>query len=258
MSGERELSSIRLMKTDREFVFGIHSVHEAVESGSEIDRILVRKDYSNSQIKDILKNAYRLNIPIQKVPKEKLNAVTGKNHQGIIAFLSAIKYASLDHIITDAYSQGTDPLLLILDHITDVHNLGAIARTAEGLGFNGIILPSKGSARLNSEAVKISAGALMHLPVCRVKSLLSTIDYLKNNGIRMIACTEKANDSIYSCDMNGPACLVLGSEFDGISREILNKSDLRVHIPMHGRVSSFNVSVSMAIVGSELIRQRLS
>lgn len=245
------------MKTDREFVFGIHSVHEAVESGSEIEKILVRKDYSNSQIKDILSKGYKLNIPIQKVPRDKLNAVTGKNHQGIIAFLSAIKYASLDHVISDTYSQGIDPLLLILDHITDVHNLGAIARTAEGLGFNGIILPSKGSARLNSEAVKISAGALMYLPVCRVKSLLSTVDYLKNNGIRIIACTEKAKDSIYSSDMNGPACLILGSESEGISREILLKSDIQVNIPMHGRVSSFNVSVSMAIAGSELIRQRL-
>jgi len=244
------------MKADREFVFGIHSVHEAVESGSEIDRILVRKDYSNSQIKDVLNNVYRLNIPIQKVPKEKLNAITGKNHQGIIAFLSAIKYASLDHVISDAYSQGTDPLLLILDHITDVHNLGAIARTAEGLGFNAIIIPSKGSARLNNEAVNISAGALMHIPVCRVKSLLSTMDYLKNNGIRIIACTEKTSDSIYSMDLNGPACLVLGSEFDGISPEILKKSDVKVHIPMLGKVSSFNVSVSMAIAGSELVRQR--
>lgn len=244
------------MKTDREFVFGIHSVHEAIESGSEIDRILVRKDYSNIQIKEILNHSYKLNIPIQKVPREKLNAVTGKNHQGIIAFLSAIRYASLDHVISDAYSQGTDPLLLVLDHITDVHNLGAIARTAEGLGFNGIILPSKGSARLNSEAVKISAGALMHLPVCRVKSLLSTIDYLKNNGVRIISCTEKAKDSIYASDMKGPACLVMGSEHDGISHEILKKSDIMVNIPMHGKVSSFNVSVSMAIVGSELVRQR--
>lgn len=244
------------MKADREFVFGIHSVHEALEAGSEIDRILVRKDYSNSQIKDILNNGYKLNIPIQKVPKEKLNAITGKTHQGIIAFLSAIKYASLDHVISEAYSQGTDPLVLILDHITDVHNLGAIARTAEGLGFNGIILPSKGSARLNSEAVKISAGALMHLPVCRVKSLLSTIDYLKNNGIRIIACTEKTSDSIYSTNMNGPACLVLGSESDGISPEILRKSEVKVNIPMQGKVSSFNVSVSMAIAGAELVRQR--
>ena len=244
------------MKADREFVFGIHPVHEAIESGSEIDRILVRKDYSNSQIKDVLNYGYKLNIPIQKVPKEKLNAITGKNHQGIIAFLSAIKYSSLDHVITEAYSQGTDPLLLILDHITDVHNLGAIARTSEGLGFNGIIIPSKGSARLNNDAVKISAGALMHIPVCRVKNLLGTIDYLKNNGIRIIACTEKTNSSIYATDLKGPACLVLGSEFDGISPEILKKSDVKVAIPMHGKVSSFNVSVSMAIAGSELVRQR--
>lgn len=245
------------MKADRDFVFGIHSVQEAIESGAEIDRVMVRKDYTNPAIKDILKKGYQLNIPIQKVPKEKLNAVTGKNHQGIIAFLSAVNYGSLDHIISEAYSKGKDPLVIMLDRITDVHNLGAIARTAEGLGFDAVVIPSKGSARLNHEAVKISAGALMHIAVCRVKSLLSTADYLKNNGLRLIACTDKARDSIYFLDLTGPACLIFGSEYDGISEDLLKKADHRVNIPMYGQVSSFNVSASMAIAGSELVRQRM-
>lgn len=246
------------MQADREFFFGVHSVQEALESGSEIDKILVRKDYQNQNIKDILTWAYTLNIPIQKVPKEKLNVITGKNHQGIIAFISHVHYASLDHVISTSYEQGDDPLLLMLDRITDVHNFGAIARTAEGLGFHAIIIPAKGSARLNNEAVKISAGALMHIPVCRVKSLLSTTSFLKNNGIKIIGCTEKARNSIYKANMQGPACLVFGSESDGISQELLGKVDEKVNIPMHGKVSSFNVSVSMAIAGSELIRQRMT
>lgn len=245
------------MKPDREFLFGIHSVQEAIESGSEIDRIFARKDYNNPDIKEILNAAYRLNIPIHKVPKEKLNAITGKNHQGIIAFLAAIQYASLDHVISSSYNNGKDPLILMLDHITDVHNFGAMARTAEGLGFNAIIIPFKGGARLNNEAVKISAGALMHLPVCRVKSLLSTIDFLKNNGIKIVACTEKVRDSIYGTDMKGPLCLILGSESGGISQSVLQKADNRVKIPMYGKIASFNVSVSMAIAAAEVARQRL-
>jgi len=246
------------MKADCEFLFGIHAVQEAIESGSELDKIYVRKDYSNPGIKEILSAAFRLNIPIQKVPKEKLNAITGKNHQGIIAYLSAVQYASLDNIISSSYSFGDDPLLLMLDRITDVHNFGAIARTAEGLGFDAIIIPFKGGARLNNEAVQISAGALMHLPVCRVKSLLSTLDYLKKNGIRVVACTEKARDSIYEVEMKGPVCLILGSESDGISHELLAKADDRLNIPMYGKISSYNVSVSMAIAGAELVRQRNS
>jgi len=246
------------MKVNHEFFFGIHSVQEALESGSEIEKIYVRKDHQNTIIKDILSRAYTLNIPIQKVPKEKLNTITGKNHQGIIAFISRVHYASLDNVISTAYGRGDDPLVLMLDRITDVHNFGAIARTAEGLGFHAIIIPSKGSARLNNEAVKISAGALMHIPVCRVKSLLSTTGFLKNNGIRVIGCTEKTRNSIYKTNLQGPVCLVLGSESDGISPELLSKVDEKVNIPMFGKVSSFNVSVSMAIAGSELIRQRLT
>lgn len=246
------------MKAEREFLFGIHSVQEALSSGSDIDKIFVRKDSANPAIREVLLEAYQSNIPILKVPKEKLNSITGKNHQGIIAYLSAVRYASLDHVISSSYGSGKDPLLLMLDRITDVHNFGAIARTAEGLGFDALIVPFKGGARLNNEAVKISSGALMHIPVCRVKSLLSTLDFLQKNGIMVIACTEKASTTIYNTELTGPACLVLGSESEGISKELLEKSNASIRIPMYGQVSSFNVSVSMAIAGAELVRQRQS
>ena len=239
-----------------EHIYGIHPVSEAVNAGSEIEKILVRKDLENDQVKELLRLAYRLNIPIQKVPVEKLNRITRKNHQGIIAFLSVVNYASLDNLISEAFGDGRDPVFLMLDRITDVRNFGNMARTAEGLGFDGIIIPAKGAAQLNSESMSASAGALMHIPVCRVKSLISTVNYLQNNGVRIICCTEKTNDPIYEVDLTGPACLVLGSEFDGISHEILDKADQRAKIPMYGEVDSYNVAVSMAIAGSELIRQR--
>lgn len=239
----------------KDFVFGIHAVDEAIKAGHEIDKILVRKDISNTIIKDLLSSAYQLNIPILKVPREKLSSITGKNHQGIIALLASIRYASLDNVISNAYQNGQDPILILLDRITDVRNFGAIARTAEGLGFHGIVIPDKGGARLNNEAVKTSSGALLHLPVCRVKSLLSALEFLKNNGIQVVSVTEKSDISIYNAEFKGPMCLVLGSESEGIHPDILKKSDKILKIPMYGNISSFNVSVSMAIAGSEIIRQ---
>ena len=239
----------------KDFVFGIHAVDEAIKAGHEIDKVLVRKDINNTIIKELLSNAYQLNIPILKVPKEKLSSITGKNHQGIIALLSSIKYASLDHVISNAYQSGQDPVILLLDRVTDVRNFGAISRTAEGLGFHGIVIPDKGGARLNNEAVKTSSGALLHLPVCRVKSLLSTLEFMKNNGMLVVSISEKADNNIYEADMKGPLCLVLGSESEGIHNDILKKSDKILRIPMYGKKSSYNDSVSMAIAGSEIIRQ---
>jgi len=240
----------------KEYIIGIHSIQEALLSNTEIEKILVRKDNTNDAVKRLLQDANRLRIPIHKVPIDKINSITRKNHQGIIAFISSISYASLDNIIHEIYHKGKEPLLLLLDRITDVRNFGAIARTAEGLGFHAIIIPSKGAALINREAMKTSAGALAHIAVCRVKSLKSTIQYLKNNGIHILACTEKSDDMLYHKNLTGPLTLVIGSEFDGISRDILEVCDDRVKIPMFGNISSYNVSVSMAIVGSEIVRQR--
>ena len=246
-----------MSETKKDIIYGIHSIEEAISSNTEIEKILVRKDYENDSIKRILQEAYALNIPIQKVPVQKINAITRKNHQGILAFISTIMYASLDNIIQETFRQAKDPLLLMLDRVTDVRNFGAISRTAEGLGFHAIILPSRGGALINQEAMKASAGALSHIPVCRVKNLAGTLQYLQNHGIRVIACTEKGEELLYQKNLTGPLTLVLGSEGEGISREILNVCDETARIPMFGKISSYNVSVSMAIAGSEIIRQRL-
>jgi 23S rRNA (guanosine2251-2'-O)-methyltransferase len=241
----------------KDIIYGIRSIEEALSSDTEIEKILVRKDHSNDLIKRILHEAYGLNIPIQKVPVQKINTYTRKNHQGILAFITAIRYASLDHIIHETFRQAKDPLLLMLDRITDVRNFGAISRTGEGLGFHAIILPSRGGALINQEAMKASAGALAHIPVCRVKNMARTLQYLQNHGIRGIACTEKGEELLYQINLTGPLVLILGSEGEGISAEILEICDEKARIPMYGRVNSFNVSVSMAIAGSEIVRQRL-
>ncbi len=242
----------------KEFVFGIKPVEETIRSGAEIEKILVRKDNTNTAVKDLLTEASLLNIPVQKVPVEKLNKITRKNHQGLIAYISSISYASLDHIIERAFKTGKDPLLLVLDRITDVRNFGAIARTAEGLGFDAIIVPARGGALVNEEAMKTSAGALSHIAVSRVKNLAGTLYYLKNHGIKTVACTEKTGTVMFNEDLSGPLTLVLGSEYDGISENVIQECDLRVKIPMFGKIDSYNVSVSMAMIGSEIVRQRMS
>ncbi len=241
----------------KDIIYGIHSVEEALSSDTEIEKILVRKDHGNETIKKILHEAYGMNIPILKVPVQKINSITRKNHQGILAFIATISYASLDNVIHETFRLGKDPLLLMLDRITDVRNFGAISRTAEGLGFQAIVLPSKGGALINQEAMKASAGALAHIPVCRVKNLAGTLQYLKNHGIRVIACTDKGEELLYQKNLTGPVTLVMGSESEGISQEILGVCDDIARIPMFGKIASYNVSVSMAIAGSEIIRQRM-
>jgi 23S rRNA (guanosine2251-2'-O)-methyltransferase len=190
------------------------------------------------------------------VPPEKLNRITRKNHQGAIAFLSSITYASLDHVISQAYAEGRDPLLLLLDRVTDVRNFGAIARSAECLGADALFIPAKGSARISGDAVKASAGALLHIAVCREDYLNRTISYLRSNGIRILACTEKGEKTIHEADMKGPLALLLGSEEDGISTNFLASVDEQVLIPMQGQIASLNVSVAASLCLYEVMLQR--
>lgn len=240
----------------KEFVFGLHPVMEAIKSGQEIDKILVQKQV-NEQLKEVLQQAHLHQVPIQKVPPEKLKRVTGKNHQGIIALMSAISFASLDHVIQSAYQQARDPFLLICDHITDVRNLGAIARSAECAGVDALVLPATGSAQINSDAIKTSAGALNHLPVCRDRTLKSAAEFIQNNGVSLVAVTEKAEQSIFDLDLAGPVCLVVGSEEKGINPELINMAAKKCHIPMQGKIGSLNVSVAAAIALYQVVRQRL-
>lgn len=242
----------------KDFVFGIHPVMEAISSGKEIDKILVQKNLQGEPLLNVLKEANRLRIPVQKVPIEKLNRVTRKNHQGIICFISPINFASLDQVVSNAFSSGKDPLILILDRISDVRNFGAIIRTAECAGVHGVLIPEKGSAALSADAMKTSAGALNYIPVCRTRNLQSGVNFLKESGLTLIGMTEKTENSLYKTPLNGPLGIVMGSEEDGISPEMLRVCDHLASIPMTGKIGSLNVSVSTAVVIYESLRQRLS
>ena len=178
------------------------------------------------------------------------------NHQGVLAFISPITYQEIESIVPFLFDQGKNPFLVILDGVTDVRNLGAVARSAECAGADALILPALGSARVSADAVKTSAGALMNLPVCRTHNLPETLEYLRQSGIHIAAVTEKSKKTYYQCDFTGPLALMLGSEDTGISRECLDKADSRIRIPMKGTTASLNVSVAAGIMLFEVLKQR--
>uniref|UniRef100_UPI00404B583B 23S rRNA (guanosine(2251)-2'-O)-methyltransferase RlmB n=1 Tax=Fulvivirga sp. TaxID=1931237 RepID=UPI00404B583B len=237
-------------------VFGIRAIIETIQAGKEIDRLFIQKGLNNDLIKELVKVTRDYKIPFANVPIEKLNRITRKNHQGAIAFISAINYASLDNIVSVTYQNGKEPLILMLDRVTDVRNFGAIARTAECCGVDAIVIPSRGSAAINADAMKTSAGALNYIPVCREDNLKVTIQYLKDSGMTVVACTEKTDKMIYELNLNQPAVIIMGSEEDGISPEYLKLADVRGKIPMSGKIESLNVSVSAGIAIYEAARQR--
>jgi 23S rRNA (guanosine2251-2'-O)-methyltransferase len=239
-----------------EVIFGTRTVIEAVQAGKELEKVLIQKGNRNELTGELLQLLRQRQIPYTTVPLEKLNRVTRKNHQGTIAFLSAITYASLDNIINEAYAQGQEPFLVILDRVTDVRNFGAIARSAECLGAQALVIPAKGSARISGDAVKASAGALHHIPVCRVENLKETLIFLQESGIRVVACTERASQPCYTADLKGPLALLLGSEEDGISPAYLKFTNAQLGIPMKGNIASLNVSVATSIFLYEVLRQR--
>ncbi|HEX8545434.1 MAG TPA: 23S rRNA (guanosine(2251)-2'-O)-methyltransferase RlmB [Cytophagaceae bacterium] len=239
-----------------EYIFGLRPIVEAILAGREIDKILVQKELKNDVIKELYTLATDHKIPLVKVPLEKLNRVTRKNHQGVIAFLSSVMYASLDNILNELFSSGKTPLFLILDRITDVRNFGAIARTAECCGAHAIILPSRGGAQINGDAVKTSAGALNYIPICREENLKNTITYLQDSGVQVVACSEKTDLPFYSFDLKGPLAIVLGSEEDGVSPEYIKKANATLKLPILGKIESLNVSVAAGMALYEVVRQR--
>jgi 23S rRNA (guanosine2251-2'-O)-methyltransferase len=241
---------------DKDFIFGTRAVMEAIHAQRDIDKILVDKEVNNELIKELLSLAKEEKIQVVRVPEAKLNRITRKNHQGVVAHMSAIQYASLDNVIDECFSKGIAPLILILDRITDVRNFGAMARTADCAGVHAIVIPEKGSAQINSDAVKTSAGALNHLPVCKVKNLYYTVKDLKKMGLNVVSVTEKTERLMYDADFSLPTALIMGSEEDGISQELMGISDEFVKIPLSGNIESLNVSVSAGVVIYEAIRQR--
>jgi 23S rRNA (guanosine2251-2'-O)-methyltransferase len=247
---------VEKQESDKDIIFGTRAVIEAILAQKGVDKILVKKELNNDLVKELLKEAKTESIPVVRVPEAKLNRITKKNHQGVVAYMSAIEYASLDNVIEECFSKGIAPLILVLDRITDVRNFGAIARTAECAGVHAIVIPEKGSAQVSSDAVKTSAGALNYLPICRVKNLYYTVKDLKKMGLQVVSVTEKTERMMYEADYTVPVALIMGSEEDGISQELLNQSDEFVKIPLTGNIESLNVSVASAVVIYEAIRQR--
>jgi 23S rRNA (guanosine2251-2'-O)-methyltransferase len=235
-------------------VFGVQSVTETLKSEKEIDKILIQREFGHAEVEKLAKDR---EIPVQRVPVEKLNRITGKNHQGIIAFVSSVNYAKISNVVADIFEKGETPLLLILDRITDVRNFGAIARTAECTGVHAIVVPMKGGAAINEDAMKTSSGALNYIPVCRENSLERVIEELQMSGIQIVTCTEKTEDTLYEPDYSIPTAIVMGSEEDGISEDIIRISNARAKIPMMGQIGSLNVSVATGVILYEVVRQRL-
>jgi 23S rRNA (guanosine2251-2'-O)-methyltransferase len=239
-----------------EMIFGTRAVMEAIKAKREIEKIFVQAGLNNDLIKELIQVAKANGVPFTFVPQQKLNRLSTKNHQGVICMLATVSYANLEGIIDKAYQEGREPFLLIVDRVTDVRNFGALARTAECAGLDAIIMGDSGNAPITGDAMKTSAGALSHLPVCRVKDMKKTLHFLRESGIQIIACTEKATDVLYDIDLNTPLALIMGSEEDGISPQLLKDADRLAKIPMRGKISSLNVSVAAGISIYEALRQR--
>lgn len=237
-------------------IYGTRAVMEAILAGKEIEKIMIQSSLTNDLIKELISLAREKHVPYTFVPQEKLKKFSTRNHQGVICLLASVTYASLDNLIDRAYSEGREPFLLILDRVTDVRNFGAIARTAECAGIDGIVIGEKGNAPITGDAMKTSAGALNHLAICREKDLKKTMKYLRENGIRIVACTEKASHNIYDVPLSGPIAVIMGSEEDGISDALLRDADELVKIPMKGKIGSLNVSVATGVAIYEVVRIR--
>lgn len=238
-------------------IFGTRAVIEAVNAGKEIDKIILQKGLSNQLFSELRKAIQGLDIPLQFVPPEKLNRITSKNHQGVVAYVAEVTYYEVEDLLAQVFEKGKAPLVLMLDRVTDVRNFGAIARSAECAGVDFIIIPSRGAAQINADAIKTSAGALNRIPVCREDNLKNTIEYLKESGLQIVACHEKTDNYHFNADLTKPSVIIMGSEENGISNEYLKRSDIQVKIPMVGSIASLNVSVATGIILFEAVKQRL-
>lgn len=239
-----------------EMVFGIRAIIEAMEAGQSIDKIFLKNDTTGELSKELIDIARSNGVPIHRVPLEKLNRLTRKNHQGVIALISPVPYYDIEEIIARVYEEGRVPTIVVLDGITDTRNFGAIARTADCSGVDALLIPDRGSVSITPEAIKTSAGALFHIPICRCRNLLDTIRIVKASGIRLIGTSEKASYDYTNAAYTEPVALVMGAEDTGISKNILRECDELVSIPIKGNISSLNVSVAAGVMMYEVLRQR--
>ena len=241
---------------EKEMIFGLRAVIEAVQAGKEVDRVWVKRELQGELFKELQDVLTLHEIPMQKVPLERIDRITRKNHQGVLAFMSAVTYQKIEDIIPMLYEQGKNPFIVVLDGITDVRNFGAIARTCEVAGVDAIVIPARGSVRVSADAIKTSAGALHTIPVCRELNIRDAVQFLRNSGVKVVAATEKATENYTTSTYVDPVAILMGAEDEGISPELLKISDDLVRLPVFGTIQSLNVSVAAGVMLYEVIRQR--
>ncbi len=242
-------------------IYGRNPILDALKSGKSLDKIFLQSGLKGEELSEIGALARKADIPVQRVPQEKLHRLTVKggqavNHQGVAAFLSLIQYYEIEDVIQHCYDNGEDPLIVLLDGVTDVRNFGAIARSAEVFGAHAIVIPSRGSAQINPAAMKASAGALNRISVCRVDSIAVALKTLEWNGLKSFASSLDASQTISDCDFSGPCGIVMGAEESGISSQVARKADELFIIPQKGETDSLNVSVATGVILYEVSRQR--
>ena len=238
-----------------EIIFGMHSVMEAIKENKEFDKILIASDLRGPNLTELRNLLKEHKISSQNLPMQKMNHLSKQNHQGVIAYISPIEYQPFEEVLSKAFESGELPLFLILDRVSDVGNFGAICRSAECLGVHGIVIPVKGSAQINAEAIKRSAGAVLKVNISRERDLASVAEYLKNSGLQIIACSEKTDYTLKKVDFKQPTAIIMGSEENGINSNLMNIADKIVKIPMKGGIESLNVSVSAGIILYEALSQ---
>lgn len=237
-------------------IYGIFPVLEFLRSGAMAEKIFMKKGLSGTNVQEIRSLAAERGIPLKEVPVEKLDRTIRGNHQGVICYGSLVAWQRAEDIVPFIFEGGIDPLILVLDRVTDVRNFGALCRTAECAGFHAVLVPAKGAAEVNADAVKSSAGAVFRLNLCRSNNLKETLKFLKDSGVNIVGCTEKADKTIYEQDYSGPLAIMMGSEEDGISPEYLKLCHSTAKIPMSGETASLNVSAAGAVILFEALRQR--
>lgn len=240
-----------------DLIYGRHPVLEALQSGSPVDKVFLQQGTSGPFEKELRHLCRDLEVPMRVIPRDRLQRMVRGNHQGVVAVLAAVAYQSLENVLPHVFETGEAPLFLVLDGVTDVRNLGAIARSAEVTGAHALIVGLKNSAGLSGDAVKASAGALLRLPVCREKSVVGAITYLQNSGVRVLASDLSGEQALHECELRGPTAIVLGSEGEGISQAVARQADVRFRLPQVGTLNSFNVSVAAGIMLYEVMRRRM-
>ncbi len=245
------------METNNQYyLYGMHPVTDAVRQGRKFEKVLLKKGLEGEQFRVLLEEVTQREIPYQFVPVEKMNRLVKGAHQGVIAYLAQIEYVPFEEMVEAALSRKAHPVFLVLDGISDVRNLGAIARSAECAGVDGIVVPAKGSAAINADAVKTSAGALLRIPTARVANLRTALYYFRDSEFQIVAVSEKAEDTMYDVNLRKATVLVMGSEGTGISEPVLSLCTVGARIPMVGETGSLNVSVATAVLLFEVVRQR--